>query len=382
MKKKIGLLATAFSAAMMVSAAAQMPVPSAEHPVLPGDHNASDFAPRIGAGVGAGSGKPIDRKAPEVIACLDLDHKAAAEARVAGCGKFIDGEKRTGKDVAWAYANRCIAFRALNQTEKALADCDQAIVEDTGNAVARQVRGEIRRSRGNLDGAMTDFDEAIASGEKSAALFSQRGSLAFLKGDNDKALGDFNRVVELAPDNASAYVNRGSVRLMRADFGGAQSDFQHATQLAPKMAAGWMNLGVMEYGGGARPTAANYFRKALAGEPANGYAALWLFIARDGAEDMRDQLKSLATKMPTDFWPAPLLKYYAGAIEAPQVLEAAKTSEQQCEAQFYLGQLRMVKNETDAALPYLRKAVDTCPRDFIEFMAAAGEVKALTPSGQ
>ena len=56
---------------------------------------------------------------------------------------------------------------------------------------------------------------------------------------------------------------------------------------------------------------------------------------------------------------------------------AAIKSNERCEAQFYLGQWHILRDERADAIEALRKAVETCPKEFIEYTDAVIELKRL-----
>jgi rhomboid protease GluP len=56
---------------------------------------------------------------------------------------------------------------------------------------------------------------------------------------------------------------------------------------------------------------------------------------------------------------------------------SAGTSNERCEAQFYLGQWHILRREPTDAVKLLRNAVETCPKTFIEYAGAVAELKRL-----
>jgi lipoprotein NlpI len=56
----------------------------------------------------------------------------------------------------------------------------------------------------------------------------------------------------------------------------------------------------------------------------------------------------------------------------------AETKERQvCEANFYTGELNLLNGAKADAVPLLRAAAASCPKDFAEYAAALAELKAL-----
>jgi hypothetical protein len=61
------------------------------------------------------------------------------------------------------------------------------------------------------------------------------------------------------------------------------------------------------------------------------------------------------------------------------MLDAASKPDDRCEAQFYSGEWYILQNKPAEAGATMRKAMETCPKDFIEYAAAQAELKRLKP---
>jgi len=308
--------------------------------------------------------------------CANADGKVAARRRVEACGKLIDSGKWKGHDIAWAYANRCVAYFKLGQRDKARADCDQALALDDGNAVAFETRGLIAQSGGDSAKALADFDKAVSLGAKSAALFVARGDILLAQGEADQALASYDQAIELDGAGAAPRVARGGAWLAKDDAGRAIEDYQKAIELAPGNGFAAFGLGLASYLKGDRSKAIDAFRQALRLDAANAYPALWLFLAQDGEEPKAD-LRQASAKFGGGSWPNPVMRYDLGALDGPGLFDAAKTPADQCEAQFYFGAERLKQGAREEARAALSKAVEICPKNFFEFFGARAGLKAL-----
>jgi len=82
-------------------------------------------------------------------------------------------------------------------------------------------------------------------------------------------------------------------------------------------------------------------------------------------------------------WPAPVIGLFLGQMTQAAVLAAAddpdpvKKKGQVCEANFYAGELSLLKGTKDDAGRLFLFAVGNCPRTFLEWDAANDELKAL-----
>lgn len=309
-------------------------------------------------------------------ACANADGSVNAESRVDTCSKLIDSGAWKGAEIAWAYANRCAAFIKLGQQDKALADCDKAVALDEKNAVAYQARGMILQDRGDNQGALASFDKAIDNGANNAAIFSDRGNLLMAQGEADKALADYNKSLDINGKSVSVLIERGGAWLAKGKADQALADYSKAMQLSPNNGLAAYYRGVAFYLKGDKAKASEDFKLALKLDPKNAYPGLWLFLARTGADGKAD-LQRYSAKFAQDAWPWPVVQYDLGASDAQKMIDAAKTPGDQCEAQFYIGAERLAKGSKDQAMTYLAKAAEICPKNFLEYIEAAAQLKAL-----
>jgi len=82
-------------------------------------------------------------------------------------------------------------------------------------------------------------------------------------------------------------------------------------------------------------------------------------------------------------WPAPIIGLFLDQMTPAAVLAAAddpdpiKKKGQVCEANFYSGELSLLKGTKDDASRLFQFAVGNCPLTFLEWDAANDELKAL-----
>ena len=122
--------------------------------------------------------------------------------------------------------------------------------------------------------------------------------------------------------------------------------------------------------------AAQNFRDAGNATP---YRILWLHLAsaRVGGQDAKSNLQDQSAGLNPAEWPVPVIELFLGRRTPPQMMAAATKPDELCEAQFYLGQWRLLRNERAASIDALRKAVKICPKDFNEYAGAVAELKRL-----
>jgi lipoprotein NlpI len=370
MKLAVWLVATASALVPGAQVFAQDAAPSLSSPSFQTDPMNNLLLPR------ALPVAPNKQKPPGAEECTNSGGKVSPAKRAEACGVLIDSGKLKGADIAWAFSNRCIARKALGEQDKALDDCNKAIELDGKDAVAFQARGLILLDKGDNDRALADFDKAVALGAKNAALFSDRGNLLLAKGETDKAIDDYNTVLDTDGKNVSGYVERGGAWLAKGDTDRALADYSKAIELAPADSFAVFNRGVAYDLKGDKAKAIESYKEALKLDPKYPYPGLWLFLAETGAQ-AKAELKGRAAKFPQKAWPWPAVQYLLGESDAQRTLADAKAPGDQCEAQFYIGAGLLARNAKDEGLAYLRKAVEICPKNFIEYIRAAAQLKAL-----
>jgi len=138
---------------------------------------------------------------------------------------------------AAAYGHRAGAWARKGDNDRALADYETAIRIDPANAVALRDRGTLWRRMGAHDRALLDLDQAIRLGFSDAAAYNERGQVWLDKANYDRAIADFNQAIKLDPNLAGAYFNRAVAFRGKGDLSGAATDFQLAIGLNPSFAA-------------------------------------------------------------------------------------------------------------------------------------------------
>ena len=183
-----------------------------------------------------------------------------------------------------------------------------------------------------------------SSTEKNMALASSnRGDAYRSTGEYDRAIEDFDRAIQLDPSNALAHSNRGFAHFFKAEFSGAAADFLRSFELQP-----------------------------------DAYSLLGRYLARKRADGAGpEELAAGATYLNGKHWPFPVIEFYLDQRSAGEMLDASGSSEERCEAQFYLGEWHLLGgNRTDAAAAF-HTAARTCPMIAYEYNGAVAELQRL-----
>ena len=91
--------------------------------------------------------------------------------------------------------------------------------------------------QGDTDRALADFDQAIKLDPKDALAYSNRGFAWRTKGDMARAAADYEQAIKLDAGNASAFYNRGNAYYEKRDFDRAIADFDQALKINPTYTA-------------------------------------------------------------------------------------------------------------------------------------------------
>jgi tetratricopeptide (TPR) repeat protein len=346
--------------------------------------------------------------------CKFVGETSKADQSVAACDRVLGDSKVSGPSRAVAFSNRCGWWWAKKDPDRALSDCNEAIRIDRTYAVAYVNRGNAYLNKADFERAFGDFNEAIRLDPKNAWAYTARGSLyknkgdfdhaladlnesirldpnyglAFFfrgdlykrKGDFEHALADLNDSIRLDPNYALAYFTRGSVSYSMGNNVAALTDFSKSIQFAPDEAAAYFNRGVAYFFIGGRIADAEAdFRKAVALNPKDAYAALWLDLA-ERRNNVPSHMAEAAKQLDMTVWPAAIIHHFLGDLNVTQTLEAAFDSDpktklgQTCEANFYSGEFALLRKDRKEAQRLLRLAANDCPRGFIESTGAIAEL--------
>lgn len=349
--------------------------------------------------------------------CKFVGELNKADDGIAACDRVVNDAKISALDRAGALSSRCGWWWAKKDSDRALTDCNEAIRINRNLAPAYLNRGNVYLSKSDLDHAFTDFNEALRLDPKNAWAYAERGNLYKNRGDFDRALVDLNEAIRLDPGYALAHFSRGDLYKSKGDIANAMTDmndtirldpnyalayfvrgrlsymlgnspaaledFSKAIKLDANEATSYFNRGVAYYVIGDRnPDAIADFKKASELDPKDAYAALWRELA-ERRNNSPSHLAEAAKQLDMTVWPAPVIRHFLGELTIEQTYGAAFDTDpktkaaQTCEANFYSGELALLKKNKKEAQRLLKLAADQCPPSFIESTAALAELIPL-----
>jgi tetratricopeptide (TPR) repeat protein len=131
--------------------------------------------------------------------CKNMSDAYSPDLRIQGCTAAIQSGQWSGKNLAWAFTDRCFGYFVKRDYDSALGDCNQAIELDPDNAYPYELRGTAYLGKGDYSHAITDFNKAINLDPKSASAFYNRGNAKRASGDTVGAAADIAHAKQLQP---------------------------------------------------------------------------------------------------------------------------------------------------------------------------------------
>jgi tetratricopeptide (TPR) repeat protein len=296
----------------------------------------------------------------------------------------FDAAMQSDPQFAWALNGRGRAWYAKKAFDRALADFDQALRLHPTYAIALNNRGNIWHAKGDYEQAISDYDAAIRLDPSSAGTFHNRGNSWSAKGEYDRAISDYDTAVKLNPSHANAFNGRGDAWRAKGQRDRALDDYDAAIRAAhSRFPDALVNRGLMRFQQGEFAAAGDDFAYAMVLTP-TAYRALWLFLSRErsGTYGTAELLANTQASWKAA-WPWPILAFYLNEASAEELRAAAakggaeEIRKQRCEANFFTGQLLIVRRLSEQAVQFFNVARDECASTSWEHETAVAELKRL-----
>ncbi len=296
------------------------------------------------AGADAAEQPPTTQEYQDMARCENAGKSIKPDLAVTSCTKVIDSKKWTGANLARAYTARGIAYDDKQDYDHAIADYAQAIQIDPKDARNYNNRCFAYNNKNELDLAIADCNQAISLDPKLSRAYINRGVAYYHEQDYDKAIADYNQAIQIDAKYAPAFEKRGIAYDDKQDYDHAIADYKQALEL----------------------------------DSGSAYSAIWLFVAstRTGKSAHSD-LEANAARVNHAEWPYPIIEMFLGKKTPEDILSAAANPNNRCEAQLYVGQWQLLQKDPGKAAPFLHKASETCPKDFVEYSRALAELKHI-----
>ena len=99
--------------------------------------------------------------------------------------------------------------------------------------------------------------------------------------------------------------------------------------------------------------------------------------ARDDHAKATSAFAGRVNEIKAKTWPYPVASLYLGQMSVEELDAVAADDEQNCEANFYVGEWHLLKGDIASARKRFEQALGICPSNFIERSMTEVEVKRL-----
>jgi tetratricopeptide (TPR) repeat protein len=140
----------------------------------------------ITAAIAAGTTPAHAVTQQQIAWCENKGGAFSFDLEVSGCTAAIESGKWSGKNLAWAFSNRCNAKNEVNNYDGAIADCSQAIQLNpkSPNFFNGRCWGRAVLER-DLTAALADCDESLWLRPDDGNTLNSRGLVQFKLGALD-----------------------------------------------------------------------------------------------------------------------------------------------------------------------------------------------------
>lgn len=262
------------------------------------------------------------------------------------------------------------ALARIGDSEAAVEEATKAIALYPSYARAYRVRGDAYADLGRVKEAIADYSKAIELDPEYDIALRSRGDMYRLVEQHDAAVADYTRAIEIDPDYESAIIGRAYALMSLGRFEEAEKDLTRELELDPDYGSVHFARG-RTYRHLQKPDLAviDLARASSLGEI---YASLFLYLTEWPKDEFLAlaHLSEAASTWGSQDWPRPIMDYFLGVLSREALSATATNDGEQCEVEFYVASALLLRQETEVGIDLLRKAVEICPHDFIEYEEA------------
>lgn len=146
--------------------------------------------------------------------------------------KFLKGSRKNGED----YLQRGLAYAKLGETDKAIADLQDAYDWKADETLTKFNLGRLKLAKGDNKGAIADLTQALKTNPKYSPALMDRATAYAAQGDFVNAQKDLDNALtgEKSPEG---FYKRAMARLAIGDSSGAVSDIAEVNTYSPEFLA-------------------------------------------------------------------------------------------------------------------------------------------------
>lgn len=166
------------------------------------------------------------------------------DASIKACTAVIASRPDSIVRLALAYLNRGNGYQFKDDNDKAIADYNQSIRLNAGDARAFYSRGNAYSNKADHERAVADFSQAIGLNPEYPSAFNSRCYEQAILGRTEKALADCNASLRLRPGDAPTLDSRAFTYLKLRQWDKAIADYDAVLRINPTQASSLFGRGV------------------------------------------------------------------------------------------------------------------------------------------
>ncbi len=273
----------------------------------------------------------------------------------------------------------------LGEYDRALALYGRALTVQPANVQARSNRAHIRIHLGQVRAAVGDAEELVRIAPERDRSYLIRLEAYLAAGRFAEATADATTLIDRTPDRPELYLRRSFLYQALGEGRNALADAEEAVRLRDSCPHAYANRGACYQMLGELDKAFEEYQRAAGLGGHRTYYHIWMVLVRrmQGRRDEAAEIAGEALKDLEDEWPAPVLRYLAGALTEDDLLRQAehddpqRTRERHCEAHYYLGAAALADDEPSKAEALFNRCIDLEVHNFYEHAFALRDLRVI-----
>ena len=198
------------------------------------------------------------------------------------------------------YLCRGLAWFAMQEYDKAIADYTAAIQRDPGGLIAHQSRAEAWYHKQEFDKVIADCTVALRLDPHDAEVLELRARAWCIKREFDKAIADCTTAIRIDPRSAAAFGLRAWAWSQKREYDKAIDDYSEAIRLDPKNPDAYANRATAWYQKGDKVKAMADDTKCIGLDPTYRLAQSDQGSMPPHVKDQRQDIDELLRTMPLE----------------------------------------------------------------------------------
>lgn len=342
------------------------------------------------------------------------DNPAHAKVSVDFATRLLEQPALKGEERSNTLYQRALAHLVVRDNQRAIADYQEAVRLTPNHLGALVGLADTLAASGQFVPAMNAYNAAVKAHPNLPLVYNNRGMFEQANGKYDEAIADFTKALELDPKFVVALTNRGFVlmnldryeeaeidfseslridaaqpmvlslrassKLMRGDFDAAIKDYHEVLKWDTKNPVGHAELGFALFFAGKWAEALTAFETASQLNPKMRFLLPWRYLTMLylNRKQQADEIfaTDLAIPPAKREWSDAILVYLADKQSEPDLrkainlADAAAAEAQNCEAEYFIGQRKLLAGQTAAAKAHFAAALKSKAKQLSAYRGA------------